>query len=174
MRHCSPPPLVFKVSTRFGYGVAASFSGRAGEMMMPPPHTWGGWKQPIRLSEEGWWGRSFGNARFSPQPTVRRAHATFPAGTTLVTSSGSCECQQSDRFVLQQWRSPVACMDFRSLVTLLSYLFRIYHDMMFAQGNHAPAVTPTQTAEIQYQVRRLSSHPSISVFDGCNECNGHG
>ena len=50
----------------------------------------------------------------------------------------------------------------------------IYHDMMFAQGNHAPAVTPTQTAEIAYQVRRLAAHPSVAIWDGCNECNGHG
>ena len=50
----------------------------------------------------------------------------------------------------------------------------IYHDAMFAQGNHAPAVTPMQTAELQYQVRRLAEHPSVAIWDGCNECNGHG
>jgi beta-mannosidase len=50
----------------------------------------------------------------------------------------------------------------------------IYHDMMYAQGNHAPKVTPTQDDEIRYQVRRLSEHPSIGIWDGCNECNGHG
>jgi len=46
----------------------------------------------------------------------------------------------------------------------------IYHDLMFAQGNHAPSATPTQSAEILYQVRRLAEHPSIAVWDGCNEC----
>lgn len=40
---------------------------------------------------------------------------------------------------------------------------------MFAQGNHAPAATPTQSAEILYQLRRLAEHPSIAVWDGCNE-----
>ena len=40
----------------------------------------------------------------------------------------------------------------------------IYHDAMFAQGNHAPSVTPTQTDEILYQVRRLSHHPSVAVW----------
>ena len=50
----------------------------------------------------------------------------------------------------------------------------IYHDAMYAQGNHAPASTPMQLAELQYQIRRLASHPSIAVNDACNECNGHG
>jgi hypothetical protein len=58
-----------------------------------------------------------------------------------------------------------ACDDFGIL---------IYHDAMYAQGNHAPAATPMQTAELLYQVRRLAEHPSIVVWDGCNECNGHG
>ena len=39
----------------------------------------------------------------------------------------------------------------------------IYHDMMYAQGGHSPADTPTQDAEIRHQVRRLSNHPSIVV-----------
>ncbi len=43
----------------------------------------------------------------------------------------------------------------------------IYHDAMFAQGNHAPAATPMQTAELLYQVRRLAEHPSVAVWDGC-------
>ena len=37
----------------------------------------------------------------------------------------------------------------------------IYHDVMYAQGNHAPSATPMQTAELQYQMRRLANHPSI-------------
>ena len=43
-----------------------------------------------------------------------------------------------------------------------------YMDMMYAQGNHAPANTPTQANELRYQVRRLASHPSIVLYDGCN------
>ena len=50
----------------------------------------------------------------------------------------------------------------------------IYHDLMFAQGDHSPSRTPTQTAEILYQMRRLASHASIFLWDGCNECSGHG
>ena len=47
-------------------------------------------------------------------------------------------------------------------------------DMMFAQGQHSPSVTTTQTAEILYQLRRLAHHPSAVVWDSCNECDGHG
>lgn len=43
--------------------------------------------------------------------------------------------------------------------------------LFFSQGNHAPSATPTQSAEILYQVRRLAEHPSIAVWDGCNECS---
>jgi beta-mannosidase len=45
----------------------------------------------------------------------------------------------------------------------------IYHDQPFAQGNHAPHGTPVEDAEIRHQVRRNSHHPSIGVWDGCNE-----
>jgi hypothetical protein len=31
----------------------------------------------------------------------------------------------------------------------------------------APAATPMQTAEVQYQIRRLAEHPSIGIWDGC-------
>lgn len=31
-----------------------------------------------------------------------------------------------------------------------------------------------QTEEILYQTRRLAHHPSVALWDGCNECNGHG
>lgn len=50
----------------------------------------------------------------------------------------------------------------------------IYHDMMYAQQGHSPAETPTQDAEIRHQIRRLSHHPSIVIWDGCNECGGGG
>ena len=46
----------------------------------------------------------------------------------------------------------------------------LYHDIQYAQGGHGPAVTPTQANELRYQIRRLSSHPSIILYDGCNEC----
>ena len=46
----------------------------------------------------------------------------------------------------------------------------VYHDMQFAQNGHSPAQTPTQEAEFRHQARRLSHHPSIVIWDGCNEC----
>jgi len=49
----------------------------------------------------------------------------------------------------------------------------IYHDMMYVQG-HLPTANEMQRQEIIYQVRRLAHHPSIAIWDGCNECGGHG
>ena len=46
----------------------------------------------------------------------------------------------------------------------------LYHDMMYAQQGHSPKRTSTQESELRHQVRRLSHHPSIVVWDGCNEC----
>lgn len=46
----------------------------------------------------------------------------------------------------------------------------MFHDAMYAQNGHAPRVTPTQDAELRHNIRRLSHHPSIVLFDGCNEC----
>ena len=46
----------------------------------------------------------------------------------------------------------------------------VYHDMQYAQQGHAPANTTTQDAELRHAVRRLSSHVSIVMWDGCNEC----
>lgn len=46
----------------------------------------------------------------------------------------------------------------------------IYHDMQYAQDGHSPQSTPNQEAELRHQIRRLSHHPSIVVWDGCNEC----
>ena len=31
-------------------------------------------------------------------------------------------------------------------------------------------LNPVEEAELRYQIRRLSSHASIAVWDGCNEC----
>ena len=47
--------------------------------------------------------------------------------------------------------------------------------MQYAQQNHDPdAGDPNQYHELTHQVRRLSHHPSIVVWDGCNECGGQG
>ena len=45
----------------------------------------------------------------------------------------------------------------------------VYHDMQYAQEGHSPVAGKQQDAELRYQVRRLSTHPSIAVWDGCNE-----
>eukprot|EP00698_Gefionella_okellyi_P004282 TRINITY_DN13971_c0_g1_i1.p1 TRINITY_DN13971_c0_g1~~TRINITY_DN13971_c0_g1_i1.p1 ORF type:complete len:1022 (-),score=216.49 TRINITY_DN13971_c0_g1_i1:104-3169(-) len=50
----------------------------------------------------------------------------------------------------------------------------LYHDMMYAQGGHWPTQDSMQTMELQHQIRRLSHHPSIVIWDGCNECGGQG
>lgn len=51
----------------------------------------------------------------------------------------------------------------------------IYHDAMYAQGGHVPNnATGHQPEELVYQVRRLSHHPSIVLYDACNECGGQG
>ena len=46
----------------------------------------------------------------------------------------------------------------------------VYHDMQFAQSGHAPKQTPLQESELRHEVRRLSSHASLVIWDGCNEC----
>ncbi|GBG30059.1 Beta-mannosidase [Hondaea fermentalgiana] len=46
----------------------------------------------------------------------------------------------------------------------------VFHDMMYAQRGHSPARERTQADEIRHQVRRLSHHPSIVVWNSCNEC----
>lgn len=67
----------------------------------------------------------------------------------------------------------------------------LYHDMQFAQFGHEPppvygnisrnessggsGVVPNRDPfhverELRHQVRRLSHHASIAVWDGCNEC----
>ena len=42
--------------------------------------------------------------------------------------------------------------------------------MQYAQGGHAPKNTTEQDAELRHQIRRLAHHPSIVMWDGCNEC----
>mmetsp|Transcript_19024 Transcript_19024/g.23340 ORF Transcript_19024/g.23340 Transcript_19024/m.23340 type:complete len:156 (-) Transcript_19024:756-1223(-) len=46
----------------------------------------------------------------------------------------------------------------------------VYHDMMYAQSGHSPRVNRVQENELRHTVRRLASHPSIVLWDGCNEC----
>ena len=46
----------------------------------------------------------------------------------------------------------------------------VYHDMQYAQGGHSPDPTVAQDAELRHQIRRLSHHTSIVLWDGCNEC----
>ena len=46
----------------------------------------------------------------------------------------------------------------------------VYHDMQYAQQGHSPKATRAQDAELRHNIRRLSSHPSIVMWDGCNEC----
>lgn len=46
------------------------------------------------------------------------------------------------------------------------------HDMQYASlpgGAHGPLATPTQDAELRHQIRRLSHHPAIVLWDGNNE-----
>jgi len=48
----------------------------------------------------------------------------------------------------------------------------VYHDMQYANKpgvGHGPTATATQDAELRYQIRRLSHHPAIVLWDGANE-----
>ena len=48
----------------------------------------------------------------------------------------------------------------------------VYHDMAYASlpgTSHGPLATPTQDAELRHQIRRLSHHPAIVLWDGNNE-----
>eukprot|EP00055_Hartaetosiga_balthica_P010760 m.47003 g.47003 ORF g.47003 m.47003 type:complete len:1028 (-) comp7303_c0_seq1:128-3211(-) len=47
----------------------------------------------------------------------------------------------------------------------------VYHDMQYAQSGHSPSNDSTQADELRHQIRRLSHHPSIALWDGCNECH---
>lgn len=56
----------------------------------------------------------------------------------------------------------------------------LYHDMQFTWSSIADSMPPTSalgeivTRELWYQIERNSHHPSIAVWDGCNECQGGG
>lgn len=48
----------------------------------------------------------------------------------------------------------------------------LYHDMMFGdEAGHAPVNTSTVASEVRHIVRSLASHPSIVVWNACNECS---
>lgn len=47
----------------------------------------------------------------------------------------------------------------------------VYHDMMLVEeSNHGAKEIPELELEIRHLVRSLSSHPSIALWSGCNEC----
>ena len=47
----------------------------------------------------------------------------------------------------------------------------VFHDMQYAGLGHGAANTTTQESELRHSVRRLSHHPAIVMWDGCNECS---
>lgn len=48
----------------------------------------------------------------------------------------------------------------------------LYHDMLFVQEhNHGALYHPTVTTELKHTIRSLANHPSIVVWNGCNECD---
>lgn len=48
----------------------------------------------------------------------------------------------------------------------------LYHDMMFVEEEgHGPTRTETIEHEIRHLVRSLAPHPSIVLWNGCNECS---
>jgi beta-mannosidase len=49
----------------------------------------------------------------------------------------------------------------------------MYHDAMYSSDGRIPpnATSLTEEAELRHNVQRLSSHPSIVMWDACNECD---
>lgn len=46
----------------------------------------------------------------------------------------------------------------------------IYHDMMFVEEqHHEPRVDHIEETELRYIIRTLCTHPSIVLWNGCNE-----
>lgn len=48
----------------------------------------------------------------------------------------------------------------------------VYHDMQYAStggGVHGPVASAEQESELRHQIRRLSHHPAIVLWDGANE-----
>jgi len=52
----------------------------------------------------------------------------------------------------------------------------VYHDLMYTTTSqtHEPKGTEAEAEEIAHNLRRLSHHPSIFVWNACNECGGGG
>lgn len=51
----------------------------------------------------------------------------------------------------------------------------IYHDMAYVgDGHQAPNPNALETAELEHNLRRLGRHPSIALWNACNECGGGG
>lgn len=54
------------------------------------------------------------------------------------------------------------------------YGILLFHDMQYAQLGHVPHSTQREADELTHQTRRLSHHPAIAIYDGCNECVSQG
>ena len=52
----------------------------------------------------------------------------------------------------------------------------LYHDIMFANdfaGHHVRGPPEQWGDEVRDNVRRLSHHPSVVLYDACNECGDY-
>ena len=50
------------------------------------------------------------------------------------------------------------------------YGILLYHDLMFTGKAGSVRWSATVDAEVRYQIKRLSHHASIALWDACNEC----
>lgn len=50
------------------------------------------------------------------------------------------------------------------------YGILVVQDQMYAQNGHDPQRSDIEEREIRHNIRILSSHPSIVIWTGCNEC----
>merc|ERR1719399_1463720 len=48
----------------------------------------------------------------------------------------------------------------------------LYADIQFTWNSST--ASPKERLEMEHQLKRLSHHPSIAMWDGCNECGGTG
>ena len=59
----------------------------------------------------------------------------------------------------------------------LAFLFaHRYHDLMYTTTSqtHEPTGSEAEAMEIAHNLRALSHHPAIIVWNACNECDGSG